>query len=398
MIAYNSGELDKQEIREEVQSAYRQGLITETAYKDINTSYPEYFYSPNIFIRIGLFILTLIIAIFGLGLLLLMGAVDSERGIRGFSVFIAVVAYAACEMMIHGKKHYKSGVDTASMWMCGAALCTFYFMMDLVDTGTSLYAFLFVVSAYFTLRFADVPMAIIAYGSLMMVIFVNLDNSGARAFLPFVIMLLSIGAYFGIKALARKTIARHYKYCLTFLEICALLTLYMSMNYFVVNELNNEYDPAGSYIDDPYPEGTPVPPPAKPLALAWLFWTTTIALPLLYIYFGLRKKDRILLGTGLLLLAAATFTVRYYHSIMPLEGAMVLAGIIMITIAWSVIRYLKVPKHGFTNEEDDEKGAIEKLHLESLVITQTMGQQQQVETTKGYGGGSGIGGGASGDF
>ena len=116
---------------------------------------------------------------------------------------------------------------------------------------------------------------------------------------------------------------------------------------------------------------------------------------------GIQKKDAVLIRMGLILIAAIVFTVRYYYHFFPTETAMMIGGLIMIAIAYTLIKYLKVPKHGFIDEEQNDSTSIARKQIESLIIAETFGQTK-IETQTGnnteFGGGSGGGGGAGGDF
>ena len=103
--------------------------------------------------------------------------------------------------------------------------------------------------------------------------------------------------------------------------------------------------------------------------------------------------------SGLILIPAIIFTVRHYYSILPADIAMVIGGILMIAIGYSLIKYLRKPKHGFTDEGNDNAPLNTTKQLESLVIAQTFAQAE-IETNSHteFGGGSGGGGGAGGDF
>ena len=72
MIAYNKIWLDNQLKKEETANAFFSNYITHSEKENIESLYPIGFYSPNFFIRIGLFILTVVIAGFSLGLLALL--------------------------------------------------------------------------------------------------------------------------------------------------------------------------------------------------------------------------------------------------------------------------------------------------------------------------------------
>ncbi|WP_449435710.1 hypothetical protein [Pedobacter steynii] len=66
MIIYNNIWLANLLIREEAQKARKAEAISIDEQKKIADKYPVGFYTPNIFIRIGLFILTCIIVSFPL--------------------------------------------------------------------------------------------------------------------------------------------------------------------------------------------------------------------------------------------------------------------------------------------------------------------------------------------
>jgi hypothetical protein len=123
--------------------------------------------------------------------------------------------------------------------------------------------------------------------------------------------------------------------------------------------------------------------------------------PLAYIARGIQKKDTILLRSGLLLVGAIVFTVRYYHHLMPVETAMVAGGLLLTGTAWALLHYLSIPRHGFTREAPIDPHWMDKLHVEALVIAETFRPGQPAPAPdKGFefGGGTGSGGGATGGF
>ena len=61
----------------------------------------------------------------------------------------------------------------------------------------------------------------------------------------------------------------------------------------------------------------------------------------------------------------------------------------MILLAWALIRYLKTPRHGFTNEELNEAETLKGMQIaESLVIAQTFKEAPQQPDQFEFGGGS----------
>ena len=101
--------------------------------------------------------------------------------------------------------------------------------------------------------------------------------------------------------------------------------------------------------------------------------------------------------TGLGLIAATVFTVKYYYTILPVEMEMLIAGAMLIAGSYVLIKYLKIPKYGFTSE-DLYPSKKEAINAEALIIAETFHKQPAIESDGLYGGGSGGGGGATGEF
>ncbi|MRG44279.1 hypothetical protein GFS24_04095 [Chitinophaga sp. SYP-B3965] len=384
MIAYNKTDLENSWIQQDAKDACLKECITKEENKNIKAQYPTGLYTPNIFIRIGLFLATVVVGIFSLGLIsLIMASSLSEETFGGISIFFALVCYGCLELIVKEKKHFGAGVDEALMWMAGGLMLTgFLLLSDGNFDNVALYVLVFLLGGFFALRFLDSLMAVVSFIGLLSVLFYITYKLGpiAKLIMPFVVMIASLLVYLAVTRLSKKATNRPYFNCLNLVSIASLVTLYIGGNYFVVREVGNEMFGMQLTPEDSIPG-------------AFIFWTFTAIIPIIYIIMGIRKKDSILIRTGLVLVGAIVFTVRYYHSIMPIEGAMTIGGILMIGLAYGVIQYLKQPKHGFTYEEEQtEEGAIQ---LESLVIAQTMSATPQRDESFKFGGGTGGGGGAS---
>ncbi|RPD42759.1 hypothetical protein [Chitinophaga barathri] len=388
MIAYNPTGLDNAVINDQAQSEYKKGNITAVEMAGIKTAFPEILYTPNFFIRIGLFLLTAVIVICALGLIMLvmMAGLNNENFIGGLILFWGGCCYAMLELWwVQDKKHYRSGIDDALTWASSGALLTAMIVFTDFDLeGSFLCGVICAIATWMTLRFADMLMALTAFGSAIgFIFFAGFEVSPIAAdLMPFIIMLVSLGAYVLFSRLSGKEQFRHYEACLDVLTTAALITLYMAGNYFVVREVGAEM--LGK---------------TGPVPIGWLFWIFTFVIPPVYIYFGIRRKDRIRLRTGLILLGMIVFTVRYYHSLMPIETAMVLGGAVLIVAAWAVIRYLKQPRYGFTYEADESGEEMTGLKAaEAIIIAQTFHKTPQPDDSFKFGGGTGGGGGATGDY
>jgi hypothetical protein len=380
MIAYNHTSLDNLIINEEAKAALQNNLISKEEAAGIENKYPVNLYSPNLFIRIGLLLLTAIITLMGFGVLCLMILDSSEKQFGIMTLIYSLVIYAGLEFMIYDKKHYRSGIDDALiLFSIGFMVTAVNLMSDPISyLGQSI--LIFIPAFYFLLRFGNVLMAGTAFLSFLGIIFYGFIKLGdmAKSAMPFLLMTLALLAYWQVRKGKKNLRLRHYRSCFTFIEILSLLILYAAGNYFVVREVSN------SMFDLQLKEGESIPG-------AWIFWVFTALLPILYIVKGLQKKDVILLRTGLIMVAAIVFTVRYYHHVAPLEIAMSTGGIIMILLAYFVTKYLTPPKYGFTHAEPNDPKLNGLLNLESLIVTQTFNQATPAEPEKGFdfGGGNG---------
>ncbi|SFW80010.1 hypothetical protein [Chitinophaga sancti] len=384
MIAYNKQQLDNREINLEAEKAFRKQLITQEELNSIKAAYPVELYTPNMYLRIGLFILSLIIGIFSYGFLcLIMLSGANENVFGGINIFFAIASYIVLELLVKDKKHYKSGADAALMWMSGAALIAGVVAFDTHMDPVAIGIIVFIVSMWFFIRFADQVMGWVAQLALLFTLLTGLMSW--LLVVPFVIIGASFGMYWLLRSLVILEECRYYKGVMKGMQALALLTLYAGGNYFLVRDTYESWNNIpGMYV--------------KGLPMGWLFWALTVLVPLIYLFFGLKNKDQILVRVGLVLVAAIVFTVRYYHSVAPLEVAMTVGGLIMILFAYSIIKYLKAPKHGFTSEEDDEKGTLEALQIESILISQSFKTGAPGKDRFDFGGGTGSGGGASGQY
>ncbi len=82
MIAYKSDALDNVQTCRQADEALAENCITKEEEEQIRKAHDPGLYMPNIYVRAGLFLLTIVIVLFTLGLLLLIGpSTRSQRGV-----------------------------------------------------------------------------------------------------------------------------------------------------------------------------------------------------------------------------------------------------------------------------------------------------------------------------
>lgn len=386
MIAYSLTAIYNLFVQEQTAEAVDQQDLQQAEYEAIRNRYPVNFYSPNLFIRIGLLILTFVIQLFTFGIGVLLFKNSSDITLAGLTIIFALLAYFALEYIVNKKKHFRSGVDDALLW--GAAGAMFGGISYLTKAGDlANCVILLIIALYGAIRFADRLMSLAAYMALLGFVFFAGIKLGptAKAFLPFVIMGISAVVYLLAKRLKDSTNNHLYLNCLHIISIAAMLGFYAGGNYFIVRECRDEL--FNVHLS-----------PVESMPFGWLFWVFTFIIPVIYLGRGIHQRSSVKIRVGLLLMAAIVFTVRYYYAILPLEIWMSLGGIVLIVIAYGLTRYLKNPTHGFTNVEMGGRDIAATAQIESLVVSSTLSNQPADTGNTHFGGGNFGGGGSTGEF
>jgi hypothetical protein len=389
MKAYNTQWSVNDFIQNIAQKWFQKGFLKQEQYSDIKQEYNSDYNNPNIFLKIGLFVFTILAASFSGGIFALFFAVPFQNfqqfGFIVESILLGVGFIFILEFLIKNNKLYHSGVDNALLYMALGAFCTAIFMI-FENTKFPTWLMLSLCLPFFvisTIRYADVLVAIATYIlSLSIVILINFEFAWGKTLLPFIVMIFSIIAYVFHKKLSQRDDELYYEKCLDVFKTLALVTLYLGGNYLIVREGNAQIN----QILDISPQ----------IAFAPMFYFFTIIIPFSYIFFGLKNHDRLLLIIGLLAIGFSIFTYRFYFSILPVEIALTLGGVLLIALSGVYIHYLRIPKYGITSEPDNERKG---LNLESIIMSQVIQSKipQQGDTLQ-FGGGDAGGGGAGGEY
>ena len=390
MKAYNASWSENDFIQKTAQKWLKKGFLSKEQSSQIEKNYPQEYYDPNIFLKIGLFIFTILAASVSVSLMsvFLYWIYENHlnEGLVIQSLLVGGVFLLMLESLIKGRKLYHSGVDNALIYMALGSFCTtIYFLFVSLNPPTWLFLMLFLpLFVATTIRYAESVVCALTY-FLILGIFVTiaLTSFWGKTLLPFLVMIVSAGMYFLVKKLSSRQDYLYYETCLTIVKTLALITFYLGGNYLIVRQgnalINNIYLPVSPQV-----------------AFAPIFYFFTATIPLAYIFFGLRHRDRLILILGLITLGFSIFTYRFYFSILPVEIALTLGGILLIALSAALIQYLKTEKKGFTYQPDDE---FEGFNLEAALMSQIVQSKipQQGDTFR-FGGGDTGGGGAGGNY
>jgi uncharacterized membrane protein YgcG len=384
--AYNHEHVHNLNVIKETKRWAKHHFITTDQLTRINEVYKTPFYHPNLIIRILLFVAILLALSGATGLFFLMVSDSGETGISIASILYGLISFVVLEKGFIANYHFKSGVTEAIMYhACGFTIGGVGGLVDFDSPQIMLITSLLVFS-FAGWRYFDLLTTVCALLSFAGILFYNFYEAGGilQQIIPFVFIIAFGLLYWGIKKLKRNAKYKLWIYNLIVIEVISVLFIYVAGNYLVVRELSV------NLMNLELQNGDDIP-------FAFLFYALTVIFPIGFLFFGIKRKDIVLLRVSLVALAFSVFTFKYYYSVGHIEITLTLAGALLIGIAIILMRYLKVMRNGFTGDNFlSERWA--DMNIEAFVISQTMGGNIQSGSADVGGGGDSGGGGASTKF
>lgn len=383
--AFNEDHLSRLLLLKEVKQWYKHHMITSEQWGRIREQYASPLYHPNFAIRL-LLILATFLALWGVtGFFFLFLDNTGEKGLSVATIIYGFSSFFVLNYFITRKLHYKSGVNEALLYQSlGFTLGGLIVLLE-TDISPSL-LICFIGLAFSAWRYLDLLSTAGATGCLAAFVFMVLHDAGGvfQAIIPFAMMALAGVVYFIIRHLEKDSSRWPWSDVLLVAKALSLVLIYASVNYFVVRELSI------SMMNLQLEEGEDIP-------FAGIFYVLTCLVPLVYLWFGIRNRDLVLLRISLLAIAFTVFTFRYYFSIGHPEIILTVAGAILIGISYWLFQYLKVVRGGFTRDALlAEKWS--HVNVEAFVFSQTLGGNVAPEQKFKGGGGEFGGGGATGNL
>ncbi|GAB3894830.1 hypothetical protein [Spirosoma agri] len=395
MKAYNEQWIYNRELVTQAERWHRKRLLSDDQFTAVRKNYPVDFRQTNGFIEIGLFLFTTV-AILGCYLLPASGlsALLDSRTVYGlFNIGFGILVGLVGHRLINKRLLYRNGVDNAFVVTLAGFLA--FGLNQLMPSGLS-------TSTHYLLTLPLLLAVLWYYGDTLIAFFslatfyafiVNglLSVSWGREALPFVLMAVSGILYFFARnpnLIWAKSPVRDAYYAdpQNLVEWITLIVLAASGNYFMVRELH------GLLLK-------PRPAIAPEIGLSVLFWLLTFAIPVVYLWQGLLKKDRMLIILGILGLIGGVITVHEYAALVPLNVALVICGLTLMGLAILGIRYFRQPKNGFTDAPDDDSPDEFFTNAEALASIQAATSAHQSPTDNArFGGGSFGGAGSEGKY
>ncbi|MFH6944827.1 hypothetical protein [Flavobacterium sp. FlaQc-50] len=389
MIVLDKNKLDNSALTEEAEALKNAGFIGKEQLNFIEKELPVLNSHKNILVRIGFFLLGsfLYASLCGAVSLFGLSGIDSYWKVLPF-VF-AAIGFVGSELLAK-QGYHNHGLDDA--FILGTLLNT-GFAIGVLSEGENVLSIMIavtVVSFILYLRYLHLLSALVFYFALTVTlgyaIFEFLEFG--QAILPFFMLLYGVGTYYFCRKLLKDLSEPFYYSGLVLIKSISLILFYLSGNYMVVRELSGML--SGIYYDV-----------SPEIPLAFFFWIFTFAVPVLYLFFALKNKDRIMLWISFIAIAFSFYSFRFYHSVLPVEVALTLGGLLLFAIAFFSIKKLKTKETGLTFKPDRISNSNDFLNAEALIIASTFGMKPEVKPADSpmeFGGGGFSGGGSEGSF
>jgi len=379
--------LDNLVLTEEADLLLDAGFINKEQRAIIRKELPSFKIQRNILVRLAFFLLGAFLYLSICGVITLIGISGENTFFKICCYLFAGVGVLGAEYLI-SQKYYRHGLDDA--FILGILLnigCGIVFTTDAYDIMLIPAVTVAIVSFLTYYRYLHLlSMLVFCMACAAVLFFGMIELQYGEQVLPFVTMLVAAGFYFFTKKRISSLTKKYFYNGLLLANSFCLIVFYLSCNYLVVRELSIEL--LGYEMRD------------KEIPLWYFFYFMTFTVPVFYLYQALKTKDRIMLWISFLSIAFSIYTVRVYHSVLPIEVALTLGGLVLFAIAWFSIQKLKNKETGLTFKPDRINNSNAFLNAETLIVASSFGLKPEVKTDSPmeFGGGGFSGGGSEGSF
>lgn len=366
IIAYDISSLEKRKTLSKIKVLYKKGFLKNEQFQIAKKLYTTNIFSPSIFIKILLFIvsyicLSTIVAPISLFLEGFLNLNLKQIHYQTLAFIMGILCFIFLEkILIKNSHHYKSGVTEACIFT-GIGLIAFATLSS-EPSQLFIYPLLgLLLCGLSSIRYLNITCLIATIFFFIWMIYEVLNQLGSNMvlLLPFVVMTFFLAAYFKTKNIEKQTTLIVFDNYLTVLKLISLVIFYSAGNYFVVRELSIELMNLELTKNEDIP-------------FAIFFYLFTAITPLAILYFGIKNKSIFLIRVSILILVLSVITFKYYFSLGHPIVSITIAGAIIIIISLILLNYLKEIKFGFTREKLISNQTFSD-NLGSFIASQTLG-------------------------
>jgi len=342
LIAYNFEEVEKKTILSEGKKLYKSGILSESQWQHIRDVFTTKLYTPSFFIKILLFLLSLVV--------ILMGNLVGPFGLFGFLsnnefslslglLFFGGLLLFLTEFLVIGRNHhFKSGVTEAGIYTAlgyiGSSI-----LIHAYDSITTVLVVGLVLTLFAAVRYLDLTtlvISILLFACLVGWLVISI-GSVLMFYLPFIIAIVFVSVYLGAVRFQKQLNSPVFDDQFIILKAGSLLLVYAAVNYWVVRMASAEL----MHLD--LSQGGDIP-------FSYLFYLLTALLPFIYLYVGITTKSILWIRVGLITVACGAVTFKYFFSFGDPLILMTVIGAALITIAIVLFNYLKQIRSGYTRK------------------------------------------------
>ena len=387
MLVSNFNNIQNHFLLEEMEKLEAQDFVTKEQFNELKVSTISTKTNSNFLIRIGFFLLGNFLISSVLGFVALFLSVLNDQNVIAICFMLAAIGSIVATEVLYDKNYFAYGFDDSFILSI-----TLFFCVSVGFFTESVIFVLFIlvlIASCCAVRYVHVPSILFSLIGLVGLIgyTVTEEKIIPSFYLPVLMFLIAFGLFFLQRQLSQNI--KYFIYTNVFLtiKIFSLILGYAALNYFDVRELS-----AGLLGLELLPN--------EEIPLAPLFYFATFAIPIVYIFFGLKNKDRIFFWIGCLTFALGFATIRYYHAILPIEVAFILGGSVLFAIVYVSIRKIRNNTSGITFNEDKNLNpmafdVVKAILINANVNTTTITAN---ESPMEFGGGGFSGGGGGGSF
>lgn len=387
MIVYNKQLLENEALVNEADTLYKGGFISKDQKKFIDKELETLKSQDNILVRIGFFLLGCLLYLSICGAISLFGLNAEHIFLEICCYIFAVVGFGGTELLA-AQNYHNHGLDDAFKL---GALLNLGIAIAVTTEGYEMVISFFVAigSLFLFLRYLHVLSMFVFCVSITAFLFFGMFEFGeiGKTILPFVTMIFAGFFYFFTKRKMENLKESYYYNGFLLANSFCLVLFYFSCNYLIVRELSAEL------LGIDVKPGTDIP-------FAFFFYAFTFIVPVIYLIQALKTKDRLMLWISFLAIAFSIYTIRFYYSVLPIEVALTLGGLVLFAIAYFSIKKLKEKESGITFKPDRINHSDNFLNAEALIVASTFGMKPEVKTVSPmeFGDGGFSGGGSGGSF
>ncbi|MEZ0131039.1 hypothetical protein AB9T88_15225, partial [Flavobacterium sp. LBUM151] len=367
MIIHDKKLLNDLALLEEADSLQKAGFISKEQKDIIKKQLSDFKAHNNILVRLGFFLLGSFLYSSICGTISLLG-LSGERFFFEICCYLfAGVGFAGAEVLSN-QKYYRHGLDDAFIL---GMIMNIGFAVAITTEGYELIIAVFVSIASFLAyrRYLHLLSMLVFCLALSVVLFYGMFEIGTigKTILPFVAMIFAGVFYFFTKVKIKSLTESYYYNGLLLANSFCLILFYLSCNYLVVRELSAEL--LGNEVL-----------PGQDIPFAYFFYAFTFIVPVLYLVQALKTKDRIMLWISFLAIAFSIYTIRFYYSVLPIEIALTIGGMVLFAIAYFSIKKLKNNEVGVTFKPDLINNSNAILNAEALIVASAFSIKPEVKT------------------